>query len=94
LSARVPQWWELSHTALERGPLRRVRYGEMVRAGLTPVPASSAFAVKALAARAPRLIGAAARVLRAGYWVSVVALTIAVGPSLRRRVSAALKPAD
>jgi hypothetical protein len=93
LSARVPHWWELSHAALERAPLRRARYGEMVRAGLTPVPAGSTFAAKGLAARAPRLVGAAARVLRAGYWASVAALTIAAGPSLRRRVNEALKPA-
>lgn len=94
LCARVPHWWELSHAALERAPLRRARYREMVRAGLTPIPAGSTFAAKTLAARAPRLVGVVARVLRAGYWASVAALSIGAGPLLRRRVSAALRRVD
>ena len=93
LSARVPGWFELSHTALERGPLRRARYREMARAGLAPIPPGSTFAAKSLAARAPRLVGAAARVLRACYWVSVTGLMVATGPSLRRRVDSALRQA-
>ena len=93
LSARVPGWWTLSHAALERAPLRRARYREIARAGLAPVPAGSTFVVRSLAERAPRLVGAVTRVLRAGYWASIAALTIVAGPSLRRRVEHASRPA-
>jgi len=92
LSARVPGWWDLSHVALERGSLRRTRYAQMARAGLGPIPPGSTFRAGALAARAPRLANAAMRVIRAGYWVAVTALSIALGPRLRRRVNAAIEP--
>jgi hypothetical protein len=94
LSARVPGWWQLSHAALERGPLRRARYAEIARAGLGPIPPGSTFGPSDLSARAPKLVvNAVARALRAGYWGVVAALMIVVGPRLRRRIDAVLEPA-